>query len=155
MINCAKQCASLSCLWAEVGKFLLTQLTVIPGVMDSSGQLEGPGNTLGYCRIAASAPALALLCVLSSHRVAAGQNSSCGPAGRRHYHEDRKWLEEAQHPPALPGTAGILCQGFILIGNSVDGGIAPGMKATSSHFLKTQMLISSSQREILLVRSGR
>lgn len=36
--------------------------------------------------------------------MAAGQNSSCGPAGRRHYHEDRERLEEAQHTPALPGA---------------------------------------------------
>lgn len=40
------------------------------------------------------------VCVL---RVAPGANGSCGVAGWRHHHQDRKWLEETQHSLALPG----------------------------------------------------
>lgn len=35
--------------------------------------------------------------------MAAGQNSSGGPAGRGHHYKDRERLEEAQHAHALPG----------------------------------------------------
>lgn len=82
--------------------------------------------------------------------MAAGQNGSCGPAGRRHYHEDRKRLEEAQHAPALPGAAPLtvlsmclLLRGFILISKSVDGDRACGVKAASCHFAQTHCLQST------------
>lgn len=45
------------------------------------------------------------LLIVFSHRVAAGQNSSCGSAGRGHHNQDRERLEETKHPHALPGPS--------------------------------------------------
>lgn len=45
-------------------------------------------------------------------RVAAGQNSSGGPAGRGHHYKDRERLEEAQHAHALPGLLVMFTQGL-------------------------------------------
>lgn len=73
--------------------------------------------------------------------MAAGQNSAGGPAGRRHHHEDRERLEEAQHAPALPGAVPGLSVNLSLatgwLSKSLDGGVAPGMKAATCHFPRT------------------